>query len=295
MHISIGILPWDLWLLYHPMGPLGCGVIIHANNSKQKSWYQWDEDRFNIGGALKHYRCFTIINKQTKATVVSDTVEFQHSYLIQPSLNFEDQLIHTMVMLILNIKGVTAVSCNAQLDSIKDIRELFGKWHDQSPPADKLPQGPNSSPRHAPPRVSKQSHLTQEPLNKNRWTPVIQISLSLSTPYPRVAPIPDSPPPRVTPAHPTPVSMHVLHESIAHQNCSRQPLANFVTPTKASRRKFPQDTINKWAMPVLDEETVQKMEYCQIRKHQKPCRYMEHLLFKWNGVPVPRSSKSIEW
>ena len=106
-----------------PLGSLGCHVIIHSKAIKRKSWDQWGEDGFNLGCSLKHYRCLTLINKQTnKSDVVSYTVELMHSYLTQPSLTPKYQLIQAMNILTCALKDALAVTCNVQLVDIKDIR-----------------------------------------------------------------------------------------------------------------------------------------------------------------------------
>eukprot|EP00804_Cyclotella_cryptica_P000193 CCRYP_016175-RA/>CCRYP_016175-RA protein AED:0.26 eAED:0.26 QI:0/0/0/0.6/0.75/0.8/5/0/1027 len=67
------------------LGPCGCPVLIHNKPSKCSSWAFRGRDGFNIGPSLSHYRCFQVIDAETKAIVISDTVEFRHTYLSPPS------------------------------------------------------------------------------------------------------------------------------------------------------------------------------------------------------------------
>ena len=151
------------------------------------------------------------------------------------------------------IKDAPVVSCNTQMEAINDTRELFGKWHNQSPPMDNISQGTTPAPRHAPPRVTQQPHITPEPTRKTCATLVTKTAVSRPTPYPRVASILDVTPPRVTSAHTTLVPKSVIHNTIYHHTHSRKPLANIIKHATSVRQKVPMEIINKWSIPVLDK------------------------------------------
>ena len=59
-----------------PLGPLGCELLSHKKTGTQNSWDFRGDLAWNIGISLKHYRCQNIIAKGTRATRVSDTLEF---------------------------------------------------------------------------------------------------------------------------------------------------------------------------------------------------------------------------
>ena len=72
------------------------------------------------------------------------------------------------------------------------------------------------------------------------------------------------------PPIPPPVASPPRVPTQPNRTRSRQPLANIanvVTPANAASRKFPLETLLKWAMPVLNEETGLFMEYRELRKH----------------------------
>jgi hypothetical protein len=77
-----------------PISPCGCPIIIHNKPNKRASWAFRGHDGFNIGPALSHYRCFQVVDANTKALVISDTVEFRHNYLHSPKVSYEDRLLH---------------------------------------------------------------------------------------------------------------------------------------------------------------------------------------------------------
>jgi len=62
-----------------PLGPLGCKIFIHNKINTRNSWDFCARDGFNIGPAFNHYHCFHVVDKTTKTTLYSDTVELRHS------------------------------------------------------------------------------------------------------------------------------------------------------------------------------------------------------------------------
>ena len=59
-----------------PLGLIGCPVVIHTKPGIRKTWDFRGRSRFNIGSALKHYRCFYDVDGATKALLFYDNVEF---------------------------------------------------------------------------------------------------------------------------------------------------------------------------------------------------------------------------
>jgi hypothetical protein len=110
-----------------PIGPYGCPVIIHNMPNKRASWAFRGCDGFNIGPALSQYRCFQVVDADTKALVISNTVEFQHDYLKSPKVSYKDRLLHVINFLSTAINEATDDSINAQLIAIDNLREIFSK------------------------------------------------------------------------------------------------------------------------------------------------------------------------
>ena len=89
-----------------PIGPLGCRILIHNKPSTRATWDFRSRDGFNIGYAPEHYRCFHLVDKLTKASVFSDTVEFRHSYLTQPTVTPADRITFLVKGLDIGVKHV---------------------------------------------------------------------------------------------------------------------------------------------------------------------------------------------
>ena len=92
-----------------PLGPLGCEVISHKKTDTRNSWDFRGDPAWNIGVLLKHYRCQNIIAKGTRATRVSDTLEFRHHHITIPTRTPADHIIHGVEKLTTAINTASAV------------------------------------------------------------------------------------------------------------------------------------------------------------------------------------------
>jgi hypothetical protein len=53
------------------LGPVGCRVLIHAKPATRRSWDFRAKNGFYIGPAMDSYRCFKLVNADTKSTCPS--------------------------------------------------------------------------------------------------------------------------------------------------------------------------------------------------------------------------------
>ena len=89
-HLGLEQLPSrSAWSYFHgpfnydatPIGPLRCDKIAHKKIRTKHSWDFRGAAVWNVGVALKHYCCHTIVAKATRAAQVSDTLEFRHHHI----------------------------------------------------------------------------------------------------------------------------------------------------------------------------------------------------------------------
>ena len=161
-------------------------VIIHTNPNNRKSWSLRSREVLNVDPSLKHYRCYHLVDKDTKATLYLDTVEFCHSYTTQPTVTPEDRNFHAINLLSFTLRDVPTMIYHFQMDALKSLQELFFQW---KPPAT---AAPNSTlvMHKPPPRVHSQ-----------RPQPRARVA---QRPQPRVPrPMVPPQPPQETPTSPT--------------------------------------------------------------------------------------------
>ena len=86
--------------LLHPITTWAYGMQSHHpwQTHQAQSWDLPGCDGFNIGPLLENFHCFQCINRKTKAIVISNTVEFMHSYHMQPTLIPADHITNAINM-----------------------------------------------------------------------------------------------------------------------------------------------------------------------------------------------------
>ena len=84
----------------------------------------------------------------TKSTLLSDTIEFRHDYLAQPITTHANRLTHALHFLSSSIRETPSAVIDAQLDAIRELRDLFQNWTQTTDPQYPSPPPP---PIHADP------------------------------------------------------------------------------------------------------------------------------------------------
>ena len=127
-----------------PLGPIGFRVIIHNKPSTRASWAFRARNGFYVGPALLYYRCFQVVDTTTKSTLISNTIEFCHDYLTQPAITHADRITHALHFLSSALKETPSAVIDTQLESIRQLRELFHNW--KQPPNPQIPSPPPPTP-----------------------------------------------------------------------------------------------------------------------------------------------------
>ena len=115
------------------LGPLGIKVLIHKKASNRHSWDFRAKEGWSVGVTFEHYRCQRVIPKDTKSEMVSDTVEFRHHDLTQPSVTPDDRLLHGIQLLIAALEGKPTPTSVEQLDAIGMLQEALGQLEHTTP------------------------------------------------------------------------------------------------------------------------------------------------------------------
>ena len=240
-----------------PLGPLGIKVLIHKKASDRHSWDFRAKEGWSVGVTLEHYRCQRVIPKDTKSEMVSDTVEFRHHDLTQPSVTPDDRLLHGLQLLTAALEGKPTSTSAEQLEAIAMLQKALGQWENTTPEqpptrrtlASKKPrrtlirkvERPSPRVERPAPRVQRPSPRVEMPSHNNQ--PIAQRTRSKQA-------VDTTAPDAIEPEIPDMISNDV---PVAHRTRSRQALS----ATKLL------------ALPVLDSETGQTMEYSQLRRHPK--------------------------
>jgi hypothetical protein len=84
---------------------------------------------------MDSYRCFKLVNADTKSQVISDTVEFRHSYLSVPAPSTEDRIMHGLQVVASALTGVTPPTIISQVEAIANLWDIFKSWCLLAPPS----------------------------------------------------------------------------------------------------------------------------------------------------------------
>ena len=244
-----------------PLGPAGCRVLIHSKAAIRRSWENRCHEGFYLGPTLQHYRCYQVLNKQSGAVTISDTIKFRHHYLPTPELSPEDKLLHAVQAINHTLARTSNATNEEQLAAIETLRTILRGYSTRTPSANTPP------------------------------LPGVDTIATTPTPPAVVATLPQQthghPPPGVHDhnrhGHPTPgVHEHNHGEwtEVPRRNQRQRGDEPIATRTRArmhhdrTHNSFaalamddPDDDDSPIACPVLDAKTGQQLEHRQLRRH----------------------------
>ena len=116
-----------------PIGNLGCRIIILKKPSVRNIWDFHGKDEWSLGCSLEHYWWQLVAPKDTKAVKVSDTLEYWHQYLTQPTVTPEDFVLHGLQTLTCALEDAPIKMCDKQLRVISALHKIFGQWTKKVP------------------------------------------------------------------------------------------------------------------------------------------------------------------
>jgi hypothetical protein len=94
---------------------------------------------FTLVQTSDSYHCFKLVNADTKSQVISDTVEFRHSYLSVPASSTEDRIIHGLQVVAVALTGAVPPTSISQVEAITNLRDIFESWQLLAPPSFRPP------------------------------------------------------------------------------------------------------------------------------------------------------------
>jgi hypothetical protein len=148
-----------------PLAPMGCEAQVHEKTDKRGTWAFHSLDGWYLNTSPEHYRVHNCHIKSTRAERLSDTVQFKHKHITNPTLSHSDKLMNALA----NCKAALMGKINNESDhSLEELRTIVQqvetKMHSQhekianqepsSPRVDTIQQAPRVEPTPTPaPRV----------------------------------------------------------------------------------------------------------------------------------------------
>jgi hypothetical protein len=110
-----------------PMAPPGTKAFIHIKPHKRASWGFHAEDAWYVGPAMKHFRCYTVVMKNTTAQRISDTVRFEHHNVQIPHITPAQRIEKATNELTAAVRNAPTDAPPDYLDAIQRLRAVLLK------------------------------------------------------------------------------------------------------------------------------------------------------------------------
>ena len=231
-----------------PLAPMGCAAQIHEKSDKRGTWQYHTVDGWYLNTSPIHYRTHVCHIKETKKERLTDTVQFQHKRITNPTISHADKIMHAIQQVIREIKKLGGIE-NSQ--EARDLQALVNGANDYLQNTEPLDTQPV-------PRVTHQQRVN----GGERTQRVTQSP-------PRV---PDAPDPTEKPPQPEGPPASRTRSKTAHL---RVESAAAVRHIKRSKRRTLTKRIERMenevhqAMAVMDADTGKVLNYRQLMQSTK--------------------------
>ncbi len=95
-----------------PLAPMGCEAQVHEKTNKRITWAYHSGNRWYLFTSPEHYFTHNCHIKHTKSKQLSNTVQFQHKCITNPSITHADKVMHTLAECVETIQGMTGKARN---------------------------------------------------------------------------------------------------------------------------------------------------------------------------------------
>jgi len=157
-----------------PLAPMGCKAQIHEKSDKRGTWSYHTIDGWYIRTSPEHYRTHICTTKDTKSERLTDTVQFQHKHITNPTLTHGDKLMNALAesMKVLKGKGITTEQ------QMKDLKQII---QDTKQQVKSNPQSMNNNVQGTTPTPVPRVQSEIEPVPRVQPTENVRITRSMSS------------------------------------------------------------------------------------------------------------------
>ena len=106
---------------------MGCAAQIHEKSDKRGTWQYHTVDGWYLNTSPNHYRTHVCHIKETKKERLTDTVQFQHKRITNPTISHADKIMHAIQQVIREIKKLGGIE-NSQ--EARDLQALVNGAND---------------------------------------------------------------------------------------------------------------------------------------------------------------------
>ena len=278
-----------------PLAPMGCNVQVHEKSDSRGTWAFHSVDGWYLQTSPEHYRTHKCHIKHTNSERFSDTVEFQHKRITNPSVTPADKVMNAISSCIHTVRGMPAFKSNQDLQQLHSVLHeattnphSFHTLSQQIPlpqveaSNQPLPRVVPTTPQHNYPTRYSTNHHSQPTVQLLQPIPATQMPVPLHSRPSIPAPIPRTARKRRPPA-PTPAPVKTQAPAMntraktairaqqaappAMSTRDRQSKLKQPSPARFSTRlKRLENEVHR-ALAVMDKTTGKMLNYRQLIRH----------------------------
>jgi hypothetical protein len=166
-----------------PLAPMGCNAQVHEKTDKRGTWAFHSVDGWYLFTSPEHYRTHNCHVKHTKSKRLSNTMQFQHKRITNPSITHADKVMHALADCVKAIQGMTGKDRHSW--ATKDLQRIVDATQAQikAQPDQFEHTATDTPPVQQVPRVQTTAGIPIPHTDANRR---ITHSMNMTMPFPRV-------------------------------------------------------------------------------------------------------------
>jgi len=106
-----------------PLAPMGCEAQVHEKINKCGTWTYHSVDGWYLFTSPEHYCTHNCHIKHTKSKRLSDTVQFQHKRITNPTIIHADKVMHALANCVKALQGMMSSARNSQ--AAQDLQRII--------------------------------------------------------------------------------------------------------------------------------------------------------------------------
>jgi hypothetical protein len=110
-----------------PLAPMGCAAQIHKKSDKQGAWQYHSANLWYLYTSPNHYCTHACHIKTTKKERLTNTVDFQHKQITNPTITHAYKVMHAIQQIIREIRKLGGIK---HLQEARDLQQLVNIAND---------------------------------------------------------------------------------------------------------------------------------------------------------------------
>ncbi len=100
---------------------MGCEVQIHEKTDKRGTWSYHSLDGWYLSMSPEHYRVHNCYVKTTQAERLTDTIQFKHKNITNPTISAHDKIMQALANCTATLKGMMNENPTQKMEELQSI------------------------------------------------------------------------------------------------------------------------------------------------------------------------------